>query len=94
MRRNSPAGHAHHVTAHRQDDEVVIAVHDQGIGIAPDDLPHIFDRFYRVGHMRRAEGTGLGLYITKRLVEAHGGRIWAESEEGKGSTFSFTLPTA
>jgi PAS domain S-box-containing protein len=82
------------VAAHRQNGEVVISVTDHGIGIAPDDLPHIFDRFYRVARIRRAEGTGLGLYITKRLVEAHGGRIWAESEEGKGSTFSFTLPIA
>lgn len=80
------------IAAHRQEREVVIAVTDQGIGIGPDDLPQIFDRFYRVGRTRNAEGTGLGLYIVKRLVEAHGGRIWAESETGKGSTFSFTLP--
>lgn len=83
-----------HVAASRQDGEVVISVTDQGIGIAPEDLPHIFDRFYRVGHVRKAEGTGLGLFITKRLVEAHGGRIWVESEVGKGSTFNFTLPLA
>jgi PAS domain S-box-containing protein len=81
------------VTARQQGEEVIIAVTDQGIGIAPDDQPLIFDRFYRVEQMRKAEGTGLGLYITKRLVEAHGGRIWVESEAGKGSTFSFTLPT-
>ena len=80
------------VTARRQDEHVVISITDCGIGIAPEDIPHIFDRFYRVERMRKAEGTGLGLYITKRLVEAHGGRIWVESEIGKGSTFSFTLP--
>ena len=80
------------VTARQEGEEVDIAVTDRGIGIAPDDQPHIFDRFYRVEQMRKAEGTGLGLYITKRLVEAHGGRIWVESEVGKGSTFSFTLP--
>ncbi len=78
--------------AEGHDNKVVVAVTDQGIGIAPEDLPRIFDRFYRVERMRRAEGTGLGLYITKRLVEAHGGRIWVESEAGKGSTFFFTLP--
>jgi len=80
------------VTARRRDDEVVISVIDQGIGIAAEDLPNLFDRFYRVARIRRAEGTGLGLHIAKRLVEAHGGRIWVESEEGKGSVFSFTLP--
>jgi len=82
------------VDARRQNGEVVISVTDQGIGIAPEDLPHIFDRFYRVERMRKAEGTGLGLYITRRLVETHGGRIWVESTVGKGSTFSFTLPIA
>jgi len=93
------------ITARRQDmsaeahdakavGEVVISVADQGIGIDPDNLPHLFDRYYRIAHIRRAEGTGLGLYIAKRLVEAHGGRIWVESEVGKGSTFSFTLLAA
>ena len=82
------------IAAHQQGGEVVITVTDQGIGIAPDDLPHIFDRFYRVGRMRNAEGFGLGLYVAKRLVEAHGGRIWVESEEGKGSTFFVSLPMA
>ena len=82
------------VTAHQQEGELVITVADQGIGIAPDDLSHLFDRFYRVERMRKAEGTGLGLFITKRLVEAHGGRIRVESEVGKGSTFAFTLPIA
>lgn len=82
------------VTAHRQAEEVVISVADQGIGIAEDEVPHLFERFYRVGRIRKAEGTGLGLYITKRLVEVQGGRIWVESELGKGSTFTFTLPVA
>ncbi|HEX2951841.1 MAG TPA: PAS domain-containing sensor histidine kinase [Armatimonadota bacterium] len=83
-----------HVRADRHDTDVVIAVQDEGQGIAHDDLPHLFDRFYRAKGEHRAEGIGLGLYITKRLVEAHGGRIWVESEPGKGSTFSFTLPVA
>ncbi len=72
------------LTAQQRGGEVVFSVTDQGIGIAPEDLPHIFDRFYRVGRSRTAEGFGLGLYIAKRLVEAHGGRIWVESEMGQG----------
>lgn len=82
------------VRAHRHDGEVVVEITDQGQGITPDDLPHLFKRFYRAKGARKAEGLGLGLYITKKLVEAHGGRIWVESEVGQGSTFSFTLPIA
>lgn len=75
---------------------VRIAVSDQGIGIAPEDLPRIWERFYRVdnGNTRRIGGTGLGLSIAKALVELHSGRIWAESKLNKGSTFYFTLPVA
>ncbi len=71
-----------------------VAVTDEGIGIGEDDLPRIWERFYRVDNTntRRIGGTGLGLSITRALVELHGGRIWAESELGKGSRFSFTLP--
>jgi len=83
-----------HLHARRQDDEIAIAVSDKGRGIAPEDMPHLFERFYRAGSERRAESVGLGLYITKLLVEAHGGQIQVESEEGKGSTFSFTLPVS
>lgn len=82
------------VRAIRQDDEVVITVADQGCGIAAEDLPHIFERFYRVKGERKAEAVGLGLYITKMLTEAHGGRIWARSTVGKGSTFFVALPVA
>lgn len=73
-----------------------VAITDQGLGIAPEELPRIWDRFYRVDNTntRRIGGTGLGLSITKALVELHGGRIWAESELGKGSRFTFTLPLA
>ncbi|NTU86421.1 MAG: PAS domain-containing protein, partial [Chloroflexales bacterium] len=73
---------------------VRVAIHDQGIGIAPEDLPRIWERFYRVDNTntRRIGGTGLGLSITRALVELHGGRIWAESELGKGSRFYFSLP--
>ncbi len=76
------------------DGEVRIAVKDQGRGIAPEHVPHLFEKFYRADSSRKAEGIGLGLYITRLMVEAHGGRIWVESEVGKGSTFSFTLPIA
>ncbi len=73
-------------------DEVVISMTDRGEGISPEDKKHIFERFYRAKGQRKAEGLGLGLYITRMLVEAHGGRIWAESKLGKGSTFYFSLP--
>jgi signal transduction histidine kinase len=75
--------------------DIEISVTDTGIGIQPDDLKRIFDPFEQVdgSSSRRFEGTGLGLSLTKKLVELHGGRIWAESAgEGKGSRFKFTLP--
>ena len=81
-----------HIQAERQGEEIVIAVRDEGRGIAMKDLPHLFERFYRADSQRQAEGIGLGLYISKLLVEAHGGRIWAESEVNRGSAFMFTLP--
>ena len=80
------------IRVERRADEAVVSVIDQGVGIAPEELPHIFERFYRARAGRRAEGLGLGLYITRLIVEAHGGRIWVESKPGKGSTFSFALP--
>lgn len=81
------------VTARRVDGRDEVSVIDQGAGISDKDLPHIFDRFYRA-EGGGTEGLGLGLYITKMLVEAHGGSIWAESRKGKGSSFSFSLPVA
>jgi PAS domain S-box-containing protein len=74
--------------------EATIAVIDCGPGISAEELPRLFDKFYRAGSARKAEGLGLGLYITKMLVEAHGGRLWVESEPGRGSIFRFTLPLA
>ena len=73
---------------------VVVSVSDTGIGIAPEDLAHLFQKFYRVDSTdtREIGGTGLGLYISKRRVEEIGGRMWAESEYGKGSTFFIALP--
>ncbi|MHB0886199.1 MAG: sensor histidine kinase [Bacillota bacterium] len=74
--------------------EARFAVVDTGVGIPAEDLPRVFERFYRVGkdRSRASGGTGLGLAIVKHIVEAHGGRVWAESEPGKGSRFWFTLP--
>lgn len=72
-----------------------VCVKDTGIGTSPDHLPHIFEKFYRVETEETSDttaGTGLGLAIAKSIIEVHGGRIWAESEPGAGSTFSFTLP--
>jgi GAF domain-containing protein len=75
-------------------DHAEVSVQDTGIGIPPDKLDRIFERFYQVdgSTRRRFGGMGLGLAIVKRIVEAHGGRVWAESELGKGSTFYFTIP--
>jgi len=82
------------VIAGREDDQALVSVRDSGIGIAPDDQARIFEEFRQVGGGTPAssEGTGLGLTLTKALVELHGGRIWVQSDVGKGSTFSFTLP--
>jgi signal transduction histidine kinase len=74
--------------------EILISVADKGIGIPKEELPKIFDRFFRSrrSQVEAKNGVGLGLSICKRLVEAHSGRIWVESEDGKGSIFFFTLP--
>ena len=69
------------------------AVRDTGLGIPAESLARIFERFYRVDSSRTGSGTGLGLSISKHIVEAHGGRIWAESDEGRGSSFFFEIPT-
>ncbi len=86
------------VTLRQQAGEVVIAVRDRGPGIGPEHLTHIFDQFYQVSGTSVQAGSriglGLGLYISRDIVERHGGRIWAESEVGKGSTFSLALPLA
>jgi PAS domain S-box-containing protein len=82
-----------HIGARQQDDTVVISVTDKGPGIAPDELPHIFERFYRARHgrLQHSGGTGLGLTICKAFITAHGGTIWAESNT-QGTTISFSLP--
>jgi two-component system phosphate regulon sensor histidine kinase PhoR len=71
---------------------VTVKVSDNGMGISKEDLPHVFERFYKADKARSQGGSGLGLAIAKHTVLAHGGNIWAQSEEGKGSTFSFSLP--
>jgi signal transduction histidine kinase len=89
----TPAGGEVDVSAARVNGEVRISVADTGPGIAPADQQRIFEEFQQTGTaVEQAEGTGLGLALSKRLVELHGGRIWLESELGKGSTFVFTLP--
>lgn len=75
-------------------DSVAVHVQDTGVGIPALDLPRVFERFYKADRARSSGGTGLGLAIARHLVQAHGGRIWAQSREGEGSTFSFTLPLA
>jgi two-component system phosphate regulon sensor histidine kinase PhoR len=90
----TPSGGGINLSAEVQGDNVLISVVDTGVGIPADDLPRIFERFYKADKARAGGGTGLGLAIGKHIVEAHGGKIWAESIEGKGSTFTFTLPIA
>jgi two-component system phosphate regulon sensor histidine kinase PhoR len=75
-----------------RDPTVVIEVADTGVGIPIDDVPRIFERFYKADRARSGGGTGLGLAIAKHIVQGHGGHIWAESVEGQGSTFCFSLP--
>jgi two-component system, OmpR family, phosphate regulon sensor histidine kinase PhoR len=82
------------ITAVPSGDQITVSVADNGAGIPAEDLPRIFERFYKVDRARGKSGTGLGLAIARHVVEAHGGRIWAESVEGKGATFYFTLPKA
>ena len=90
----SPQGGEITVSIREAKDELKVNVSDNGIGIPEKDLPHIFEKFYRAeaASIQAIGGTGLGLTIVKYIVESHAGRIWAESELDKGSTFSFTLP--
>jgi two-component system phosphate regulon sensor histidine kinase PhoR len=91
----TPPGGSIRVTADRWNGQVAVRVIDTGVGIDAEDLPRIFERFYKADRSRASTGTGLGLAIAKHLVLAHGGRIWAESHGlGQGSTFTFTLPVA
>lgn len=80
------------ITVRRLDKEIETLVTDNGTGIPADALPRLFTKFYRVEGLKTSRGTGLGLYISKAIIEAHGGHIWVESEPGQGSTFGFRLP--
>ncbi len=88
----TPPGGSVTLDAEAVDDTMVVSVIDTGTGIPEDDLERIFERFYKVDKSRSSRGTGLGLAIARHIVEAHGGTLWAESVEGRGSTFRFRLP--
>jgi len=91
----SPNGGAICVEAHQIGAEVIVSVTDHGVGIPSEAIPKLFSKFFRVNQpeTKNIGGTGLGLALVKEIVEAHQGRVWVESELGKGSTFFFSLPT-
>lgn len=88
----SPAGSVITATITQPDDVLQVSITDEGPGIEPDAIPHLFERFYRATAREVTGGLGLGLYIARTLVTAHGGQIWVDSTRGVGSTFTFTLP--
>ncbi|MBA7679368.1 Signal transduction histidine-protein kinase BaeS [subsurface metagenome] len=92
--RHTPSNGSISVTIKNDEGGLAISVADTGEGIAPEDLPHVFERFYRSGssRSRKEGGTGLGLAIVKQMVEAHGGKVWVESKMGTGSIFSILFP--
>ncbi|QLK27805.2 ATP-binding protein [Natrinema zhouii] len=83
-----------HVKADGRGQKWEISVHDNGVGIDPDDQDRVFEVFQRLHSREEHSGTGIGLALCQRIIERHGGRIWVNSEPGEGSTFSFTLPAA
>ncbi|SDF28582.1 PAS domain S-box-containing protein [Mucilaginibacter pineti] len=92
----SPKGKVIKISCTMRDGQVLFSVQDEGMGIRAQDLPRIFDRYYRVGseHTRHISGFGVGLYLSAEIIQRHAGRIWAESEKSVGSTFIFILPVA
>jgi signal transduction histidine kinase len=88
----TPVGGTVRVDARADVREVIVSVVDNGSGVAPDELPHVFERFWRAPAKRGGRGLGLGLAIVQGVIAAHGGRVWMESTPGRGSSVSFTLP--
>lgn len=90
----TPAGGKISISAAPWEDSVEFRVRDTGVGVSPDDLPRLFERFFKADRARRSQGTGLGLAIAKHIVQAHGGSIWAEPNQRQGTVFVFRLPVA
>jgi signal transduction histidine kinase len=91
---HTPSGGSVNLIGKKKNDVAEIFVQDTGLGIAPENLPNIFDRFYKIDRKGISEGVGLGLHICRKIIEAHGGTITAQSERGKGTTFIIHLPLA
>jgi signal transduction histidine kinase len=92
----SPDGGTIRITGRADGDDAIVSVSDQGIGIPPEERDKLFQRFYRIDNSlrRQTQGAGLGLFLSRAIVEAQGGQIWVESQAGRGSRFSFTLRLA
>jgi two-component system NarL family sensor kinase len=90
---HSPRGERVEIVLESSSSHQTVKILDQGAGIKLDELPHLFERFYQGQSDRQAKGSGLGLYLSRQIVEAHGGTIWAENRQPTGASFAFRLPT-